>query len=133
MMVAAFIVDYLVIQGGVSSYCFTPGYLFLIPTHLALWGAGRWASLDAGFKPTQLLRTALALTIGCSAAFIISNAGFYWFSGYFANMSAFNFADSVAHYFPDYLRISSLYIAVAVAGWYVRDVLRQAMQAQRKG
>jgi hypothetical protein len=131
MMIAAFLVDYLVIAGGVSSYCFTPGYAFLIPTHMALWGAGRWAAFDAGFKSMQLMRTALALVIGCSAAFVISNAGFYWLSGYFANMYTVSFADAVIHYLPHYLAISSLYIAVAFAAWYVRDLVRGAIQTQR--
>lgn len=131
MMVGAFIVDYLVIQGGVSSYCFTPGYVFLVPTHLALWGTGRWASFNVGFKPMQLMRTVFALAIGCSAAFVISNAGFYWFSGYFANLSAFAFADAVAQYFPKYMSVSSLYVAAAFAGWYVRNVLAGAIEARR--
>jgi hypothetical protein len=131
MMIAAFVVDYLVIAGGVSSYCFTPGYAFLIPTHMALWGAGRWAAFDVGFKTSQLVRTGLALVIGCSAAFVISNAGFYWFSGYFANMSAFSFADAVIQYFPKYLEVSGLYIAVAFAAWYVRGVVRNVIKSQR--
>jgi hypothetical protein len=133
MMSTAFIVDYLVIAGGVSSYCFTPGYLFLIPTHLALWGAGRWASFDTGLKGMQLVRTAVALAVGCSAAFVISNVGFYWLSGYFANMSAFNFADAVIRYLPSYLLVAGLYTAIAFAGWYVRDVIHAAIQSQRHG
>jgi hypothetical protein len=132
MMIAALVVDYLVIAGGVSSYCFTPGYAFLIPTHIALWGAGRWAAFDVSFKTSQLVRTGLALVIGCSAAFVISNAGFYWFSGYFTNTSAFSFADAVIQYFPSYLKVSGLYIAAAFAAWYVRGVIHNALQSQRQ-
>jgi hypothetical protein len=133
MMSAAFIVDYLVIAGGVSSYCFTPGYLFLIPTHFALWGAGRWASFDMGFEGMQLVRTAVALAVGCSTAFVISNAGFYWLSGYFANMSPFTFAGAVLRYLPSYLAVAGLYTAIAFVGWYMRDSIRAAIRSQRHG
>src|SRR5882757_2471136 len=43
LMLACVAVDYFVIAGGVSAYCFTPAYPFLIPAYLSLWAFGRWS------------------------------------------------------------------------------------------
>ncbi|HEU4602926.1 MAG TPA: hypothetical protein VFS24_13200, partial [Steroidobacteraceae bacterium] len=77
LIVNAGIIDYIALRGGVSSYCVTPAYVFLVPTYLTLWASGRWASLSFAWTWQSIGKTTLALAIGVIGAFIISNASFY--------------------------------------------------------
>lgn len=93
----AFGIDALALEGGVSSFCVTPAYGFLIPTHAALWLAGRRA--DRHNLPAQLLFCAGATVI----AFLISNLSFYAFSGYFSEQSLVAYVQNSFHYLGHYL------------------------------
>ena len=43
LLLEAGLIDYLAItMGGVSDWCVTPAYWFLIPTYACLWCGGRW-------------------------------------------------------------------------------------------
>jgi hypothetical protein len=71
-MLACVAIDYFVIAGGVSAYCFTPAYPFLIPAYLSLWASGRW--LQRHTQP--LILNVAGRAGGQSACFVISNIGF---------------------------------------------------------
>jgi hypothetical protein len=118
LLVNAGVIDYLALQGGVSSYCVTPAYVFLVPTYLTLWASGRWAATTFSWNGQSLLKTAMALSIGVLSAFFISNASFYVLAGYFGNMSVLQFANAVSMYLPHFLQSSVLYtIAAGVIGY----------------
>lgn len=114
LLVEAGLVDYLAINfGGVSDWCFSPAYWFLIPTYAVMWYAGRfyvarhrqsWRSLG--------LFTATAWVATC-AAFVISNGSFYLFSGRFAEMGVLQYASSLTGYYGQYLSGAFLYLALA--------------------
>lgn len=127
MLVAAALVDYFVISHGVSSYCVTPAYPFLIPAYLALWFAGRWAASSLTLEVKSLVRIVLSLTLsiagGVTAAFFISNASFYALSGYFSTLSAWHYAREVVHYWQHYLIDTTVY---AGAGLLIRFIIRAA-------
>lgn len=128
LMLNAGLIDYLALLGGVSDYCVTPAYPFLIPTYLTLWAAGRWAGMPLDLHWRSLLRVATACVLGVPAAFVISNASFYAFAGYFADMSAFAYMLAVAGYFPAFLESTALYSLVALVVAKGLD----AMGAQQK-
>lgn len=114
-MLGAFTTDYLVVdvmQG--QNYCFTPAYPFLIPAYAALWSAGRWLACHAHENLRGLFNLIAAAVIGIVVSFIISNAGFYWFSEHFATMSAGEYALSVSKYLPMYLLTTGIYLFAAL-------------------
>jgi len=113
LMINASVIDYLALRAGVSSYCVTPAYVFLVPTYLALWASGRWAATTFDWNAWSLLKAALALCLGVVGAFIISNASFYALGGHFEEMSALRFTIKVAVYFPRFLVSTALYTIVA--------------------
>jgi hypothetical protein len=121
LMIACVAVDYWVIAGGVSDYCFTPAYPFLIPAYFSLWAMGGWSRAQLPVRSTSILSAALSLFIGVSACFLISNLGFYLSSGYFGAMSALHYAQAVSRYFPHYLLTTSAY---AVAGVLIHYVVK---------
>lgn len=128
LMVAAALVDYFVfthgvISHGVSGYCVTPAYPFLIPAYLSLWLAGRWMVNSLHLNLRSLSHMTASIVSGVTVAFIISNVSFYVFSDYFATLSAWHYAQDVAHYWPHYLIDTALY---AFTGLLIRFIIRTA-------
>lgn len=119
LLIGAGLTDYFAINyNGVSDFCISPAYLFLIPTYAVMWYAGKfyaarhnqsWHSLSL-FAATALLAT--------SAAFVISSGSFYLFSGRFTEMTALQYSGSVAKYYLPYLSGAFLYLSIA-AGIHV--------------
>jgi hypothetical protein len=109
LMMNAGIIDYLALRAGVSSYCVTPAYVFLIPTYLTLWASGRWAGMTFAWNWQSLFKSAFALCFGAVGAFIISNASFYVLAGYFESMSGLQFTNAVAAYLPHFIQSTAMY------------------------
>jgi len=106
LLVEAGLLDYLAInQFGVSDWCLSPAYVFLIPTYAVLWWAGRYSAKHACSLPQTLAWAILAT----SAAFLISNGSFYLFSGRYAELAVFDYARAVAQYYQPYLASALLY------------------------
>ena len=115
----AALIDYLAITlGGVSDWCATPAYAFLIPTYASLWFGGVWYARRHRMEWRTLAPFSGAVLLGVLVAFLISNASFYLLSGYFPAMSLTEYASGVAKYFPSYASAAVAYIVLA-AGVHV--------------
>lgn len=115
LLVEAGLVDYWAINyGGVSDWCFSPAYWFMIPTYFSLWFGGRYYALRYQFSLRSLAELAGIAGIATSAAFLISNASFYVFADYFEKMSAAQYSAQVAQYFLPYLQTTLLYLSAAI-------------------
>lgn len=107
-------IDYFAIAYlGVNDYCVTPAYWFLIPTYACMWLAGSRFALQRRNNRNDFALFGGISWLATSAAFIISNAGFYLYSGRFPDMSAAEYASDVAGYYPSYLAGSLMYLALA--------------------
>lgn len=113
LLALAALADALSIAGGVSAWCVTPAYWFLIPAYAVLWASGRWASRVSGAMVKRTSAAALALLVAVIVFFAISNASFYLLSGYFGSMTAGTYTRAVVQYFPRYLEIASAYVVIA--------------------
>lgn len=110
----AALIDYLAIAyGGVSDWCVTPAYAFLIPTYGSVWFAGLWYARRSSFEWRTAGPLLGALLAGVSAAFLISNGSFYLLAGYFSDMSWTEYAARVAKYYPPYLSGALMYVVLA--------------------
>lgn len=120
----AALVDYLAIAyGGTSGWCVTPAYAILAPAYGCLWAGGVWCAGRPRERWREWVRLAAALAAGTALWFVISNAGFYAFSGYFGELSAAEYAVRVAKYFPPYLASTAAYVAAALAAATLADRL----------
>jgi hypothetical protein len=117
---------------GVSDWCMTTAYWFLIPTYGSLWLIGHWFALShtakgqtmSGHNESKaLVGLALVAWAATSFAFVFSNATFYLFSEHFADMSTLEYATSVAQYYVSYVSVALLYIACAVALHMAVDII----------
>lgn len=111
-----FACDYFVIHyRGVSDFCFTPSYGFLLFAYGAMWLGGlysRSAQLTRISGITTLIVAALA---GTAVAFLISNGGFYWFSGRYAEPHFAEYLERALMYMPRYMESPWIWLAVAAS------------------
>ncbi len=116
LLLEAGLVDYYATSvQGISDWCMTPAYWFLIPTYGSLWFAGHWFAPRHTMEGRGLIGLALTAAAASSFAFLFSNAGFYLFSGRFNDMTVIEYASRVAQYYGSYASVSLLYVACAVA------------------
>ena len=116
MLLEAGALDYVAItQLGVSDWCVTPAYWFLIPTYGVLWYAGRhYARIHQHSVRSLGVFSGIAFA-AVSAAFFISNGAFYLFSGRYPNLNVAEYAARVMQYYPQYLTGGLLYLFCAAA------------------
>ena len=131
LLVEAGLVDYFALNlGGVDGWCFSPAYWFLIPTYFVLWFGGRFFATRYQFSLRSLAEFAVIAFVATGMAFLISNASFYLFADYFAEMTTAQYGTQVAQYFLPYLYSAFVYlIAAAVVHVVVVQTSRRAVQA----
>lgn len=128
LMGEAALVDYLAITvGGVSAWCVSPAYVFLIPTYGAMWLGGRWYARRHALAWPSAIPLVVALTLSGSLAFLISNGSFYLLSGRFPELSWAQYAERVARYFWPYL--STVFVYAGAIG-FVHLLLATVAQAR---
>lgn len=116
--------DYFAVQHGTSADCFTTAYIFLIPSYLSLWVAGRWAQRQSLFEDSTGATHVLSLLVGVFACFTCANIGMYLASDTVNQLSLWNYTLTVAHYLPLYLATSTLYVSVGLLIAYVIKQIR---------
>ena len=110
----AALIDYVATTyAGVSDWCITPAYFFLVPAYASIWFAGRWYATRHRQAWASLIPLVIALAVGTLAAFLISNASFYLLSGRFTEMSWIEYGTRVAKYLPPYATSTFLYVSFA--------------------
>lgn len=108
-------IDYVAVAfGGVSAFCVSPAYGFLLPAYGSLWLAGRWFATRYSFSLRALPALAASLAIGVPLAEVFSSGGFYFFSGRFTDTSFAEFGTRLVHYFPYSLQSFAFWGGVAL-------------------
>ncbi len=114
LMLLAGGIDYVATQHmGVSDYCISLAYPFLIPTYAAMWYGGRWYAGRHTLSAASLVPLAVALLVSTSVAFHLSSGGFYLFSGRFTDLSWAEYGERVSLYYLPYMRVSIFFVALA--------------------
>ncbi|MEA3274632.1 MAG: hypothetical protein U9Q81_04920 [Pseudomonadota bacterium] len=101
--------------GGVSSFCISPAYGFLVPAYGAMWFAGRWYAGCHRFSWSMLAPLSASLLGAAVVAELLASGGFYVFSGRFSNSSILGLGSRLVAYFPTTLAAVALYAVIAAA------------------
>lgn len=110
--VTAFAIDVFLAKTAVAAgWCLTPAYAGLVAAYGAVWLLGRVLARTPELPP---VRYAAIGVVAVAAHFVIANASFWAYSGYFADMAAADYAHAVIRYLPPYLTSTALYMAL---GW----------------
>lgn len=134
LLLEAGLLDYVAISHlGVSDFCVSPAYAFLIPAYFAMWFGGR---LSANFKTMQgteftLSISAMAtLLVAITTAFLFSNGSFYWLSGRHANSNFSEYVDGALHYYPPYAGYALMYVVAGFAAVKVVKMLPELLASK---
>ncbi|MDA8420024.1 MAG: hypothetical protein M0039_02030 [Pseudomonadota bacterium] len=111
----AALIDYLAITyGGVSAWCVSPAYAFLIPAYGVVWYAGRsLASRSVSGWRGWFIRLGAAV-IAAVAAFVISTGSFYLFSGRVSSGTLVGYLLHSESYFQYYVGSAFAYVAIGL-------------------
>jgi len=114
LMACAVGIDFLAIQYyGISNYCVTIAYWFLVPAYGALWLGGRWLSRHESIDARGLVRLALSALAAVSVCFLISNGSFYWLGGRVAAPAWQGWVANLATWYWPFVSTSLAYLAIA--------------------
>jgi hypothetical protein len=115
MLALAVAIDWVSIKyAGVSDFCVTPSYAFLLPAYAVLWYGGRLYSGRLQTTWLPMLGAAGAGLVSASLSFLISNGAFYWLGGRYTDP---HFAEYIARAWqwgPLFVRTTMAYIVVAL-------------------
>lgn len=115
LLVEAALVDYYAINfQGISAWCVTSAYGFLMVAYAVLWAIGRWYAPRHNLTGKGLLGLFATSAVAGSLAFVIANVSFYLLAGYFGSMSAAEYISRVAQYFGSYVEVTVIYTGCAV-------------------
>ena len=111
-------IDYWMIEyNGVSAFCVTSAYGFLVPTYFVMWWSGAYCQkLDLSLF-RQWLGMATVIVLATATAHLISSGSFYLLAPYFTEHSLVEFGRRTALYFPRYLMVTSAYLAAMLTLW----------------
>jgi hypothetical protein len=99
---------------GVSDFCITPAYSFMLPAYAVLWYGGR---LYTARLTDSAASSAGAIGVGLVSAtlsFVISNGAFYWLGGRYADPHFAEYVARLLHWAPLFVRVAMAYIVVAM-------------------
>ncbi len=99
--------------GGVSDFCLSPAYVFMVPAYGVLWLAGRTCAANGvGLDRRGLVALALGLS-GIVAAEILASGSFYLLSGRMEQISLGGLATYLLTWVPQTLESFVFWIGVA--------------------
>jgi hypothetical protein len=103
---------------GVSDFCVTPAYSFLLPAYAVLWYAGRAWSTRMARTPGRLAGAFGLAALAASVSFLISNGAFYWLGGRYAQPHLSEYLARAWQWGPLFVRTTLSYVAVALVAYW---------------
>jgi hypothetical protein len=101
---------------GVSDWCFTQAYVFLVPTYACLWCAGYLCRKLDMLRVVDLVKMAGALVVACAGAYFISSYSFFLLSGrYPETMTSIEYWTKILPHFHIYSEWAFGYTALGLA------------------
>jgi hypothetical protein len=111
LMAEAIVIDFIAIRYfGVSNYCVTAAYWFLVPSYAVLWMGGSLLRRHHSFDLRGLASFVISLSVALSVCFLISNASFYWLGGRVADSSWNGWLSNMSDWYWPMLRVPLVYV-----------------------
>jgi GNAT superfamily N-acetyltransferase len=114
LLFGAIAVDFIVIRDfGVSAYCVTMAYVFMLPAYSLLWLGGAWMRRAYRHEAADLIRWAASLGIAASLCFLLTNASFYWLGGRIPSPSLGGWWLNFTQWYPGFIGVPFVYAGIA--------------------
>ncbi|MGH8254885.1 MAG: hypothetical protein ACRET0_01565 [Steroidobacteraceae bacterium] len=117
LLVEAVAIDFAAIRFyGVSNYCLTAAYWFILPGYSALWLGGAWLRRGYERLPRDLGRLALSLGLSVSACFLLTQGSFYWLGGRISQPSLAGWWSNFVIWYGYFMAVTAGYVGFASLG-----------------
>lgn len=116
--------------GGVSSFCVTPAYGFLLPAYGAMWLAGRWFAKRYSFSPKAILPLAASIAVGAGISQLFSSGGFYFFGGRYPDPTFAVFGERLMKYFPMHFENVAFWLGTAAVVHIAFALIHQSKHSE---
>jgi hypothetical protein len=114
LLIEAVGIDSLAIRHyGVSNYCLTAAYWFIVPAYSALWLGGAWLRRHAQQVPLDLVRLLASLTVSVTICYLLTQASFYWLGRRVEHPSVSVWWSNLTDWYGHFLTVSCTYVALA--------------------
>jgi hypothetical protein len=114
LLFSAIAVDFIVIRDlGVSAYCVTVAYVFMLPAYSVLWLGGAWMHRAYRQDLADLARWVVSLAIAASLCFFLTDASFYWLGGRVPNPSLGGWWQNFTQRYPGFIGVPFAYGGIA--------------------
>jgi hypothetical protein len=128
LLLLAVLVDLIAIRYfGVSNYCVTVAYWFIIPAYALLWLGGSWLQSHFSFDLRGAGLLAASLFVAVSACYLITNGSFYWLGGRVADPDLAGWMGNFLKWYLRFLEVPFGYVAAAAAVHVLALQLRGAL------
>jgi hypothetical protein len=123
LMAEAVVIDYIAIRYfGISNYCVTVAYWFLVPSYAALWVGGSWLRRHQSFDLRGLASLTLSLVIALSVCFLISNGSFYWLGGRVPDSTWNGWLHNMSDWYWPLIRVPLVYVGAVALVYAARKL-----------
>jgi hypothetical protein len=114
LLLALVAVDYLAIRYyGISNYCATLAYWFIVPGYSVLWLGGAWLRGHYGQVPLDLARLGASLVLSVTLCFLITHSAFYWLGGRVEHPTIIEWWSVFVAWYGLFLAVPSAYVGLA--------------------
>jgi hypothetical protein len=114
LLIQAVAVDYTAIRYfGVSNYCVTVAYWFIVPAYAVLWLGGAWLRHHYRQAPADLARLVASLVVSVTVCFLLTQGSFYWLGARVAHPDLAGWWSNFARWYPHFLAVPCAYVALA--------------------
>lgn len=117
LLLEAIAVDFLAIHDyGVSDYCVTLAYWFIVPAYSVLWLGGVRLHRHYRHRPGDLLHLARSLLGSITVCFLLTQGSFYWLGSRIAAPSLLGWWSNFTDWYGYFLLVTCGYVAVVAVG-----------------
>ncbi len=99
---------------GLSNFCTTLAYWFIVPAYSMLWLGGAWLRRHYQQRPIDLVRLSASLVVSVTACYLITHSAFYWLAGRVEHPSMTEWWSELRRWYGLFLGVTSVYVALAV-------------------
>ena len=113
LLCEAIVIDFVAIRAyGVSSYCVTGAYWFIVPGYSMLWLGGAWLRRHLRQRPGDALRLAGSVLAAFTACYVLTQGSFYWLGSRIAQPSVSGWWANFASWYGPFLLVTGTYIGL---------------------
>jgi len=117
LLVEAVAIDFAAIRFyGISDYCVTAAYWFILPAYCALWLGGAWLRHGYGRLPRDLGRLVLGLGLSVSLCFLLTEGSFYWLGERVRRPNVAGWWSNFQAWYGYFMAVTAGYVGLASLG-----------------